>query len=67
MGDHQNIVFVGRFDPRNGLDTMIDAFKLLHAERGSAVRLVVVGDGPLRRGTSTGWASCARAPTSPGG
>ena len=30
MGDHQNIVFVGRFDPRNGLDTMIDAYQLLY-------------------------------------
>ena len=46
--DHQNIVFIGRFDPRNGLDTMIEAYRLLRAERGASVRLVVVGDGPLR-------------------
>jgi phosphatidylinositol alpha-mannosyltransferase len=49
MGDHQNIVFCGRFDPRNGLDTMIEAFRLLHRERGDQVRLVVIGDGPLRK------------------
>jgi phosphatidylinositol alpha-mannosyltransferase len=48
LGDHQSIVWVGRFDPRNGLDTMIEAFRLLHRERGAAVRLIVVGDGPLR-------------------
>jgi phosphatidyl-myo-inositol alpha-mannosyltransferase len=49
LGDHQNIVFCGRFDPRNGLDTMIEAFRLLHRERGDQVRLVVIGDGPLRK------------------
>jgi phosphatidylinositol alpha-mannosyltransferase len=49
LGDHQNIVFCGRFDPRNGLDTMIEAYRLLHHERGGAVRLVVIGDGPLRK------------------
>ena len=49
LGDHRNIVFIGRFDPRNGVDTMIRAHQLLFAERGPAVRLIVVGDGPLRR------------------
>lgn len=44
----QNILFVGRFDPRNGLDTMIRAFTLVRRTRGDAVRLIVVGDGPLR-------------------
>jgi phosphatidyl-myo-inositol alpha-mannosyltransferase len=48
VGDHQNIVFCGRFDPRNGLDTMIEAYRLLHRDRGDQVRLVVIGDGPLR-------------------
>jgi len=48
LGDHQNIVFCGRFDPRNGLDTLIEAFRILHRERGDSVRLVVIGDGPLR-------------------
>lgn len=42
-----NILFVGRFDPRNGLRTMIDAFKIVKS-RYSNCRLIVVGDGPLR-------------------
>jgi len=46
--DGQAIVFVGRFDPRNGLDTMIRAHEILVRERGDGVRLIVVGDGPLR-------------------
>jgi phosphatidyl-myo-inositol alpha-mannosyltransferase len=48
LGDHRNIVFVGRFDPRNGLDTMLAAYRLLFADRGPGLRLIVVGDGPLR-------------------
>jgi phosphatidylinositol alpha-mannosyltransferase len=48
IGDHRSIVFVGRFDPRNGVDTMIQAHQLLFAERGPSVHLIVVGDGPLR-------------------
>lgn len=44
----KNILFLGRFDPRNGLQTMIDAFTQVHRARGNDVRLVVVGDGPLR-------------------
>jgi phosphatidylinositol alpha-mannosyltransferase len=41
------ILFLGRFDPRNGLSTLIDAFKRVKARRRRA-QLVVVGDGPLR-------------------
>jgi phosphatidylinositol alpha-mannosyltransferase len=42
------ILFLGRFDPRNGLTTLIEAFK--HVRRThEEVQLVVVGDGPLRR------------------
>ncbi|MGE3074902.1 MAG: glycosyltransferase family 4 protein [Dehalococcoidia bacterium] len=44
----QNILYLGRFDPRNGLDTTIKAFTKLRRERGDTVRLIVVGDGPLR-------------------
>jgi phosphatidyl-myo-inositol alpha-mannosyltransferase len=44
----RNILFLGRFDPRNGLGTMIDAFVRVRREYGPEVRLVVVGDGPLR-------------------
>jgi len=43
----RTILFVGRFDPRNGVKTMIHAFARLRLRRDD-VRLVVVGDGPLR-------------------
>ena len=43
----RTIVFVGRFDPRNGVRHMIGAFSLLRRTRDD-VRLVIVGDGPLR-------------------
>ncbi|HEY5220435.1 MAG TPA: glycosyltransferase family 4 protein [Gemmatimonadaceae bacterium] len=45
--DMPSILFLGRFDPRNGLDTLIDAFRRVKA-RGRQAQLVVVGDGPLR-------------------
>jgi phosphatidylinositol alpha-mannosyltransferase len=43
----RNILFVGRFDPRNGLKHMLEAFVELRRRR-SDVRLVVLGDGPMR-------------------
>ena len=44
------ILFLGRFDPRNGLTTLIDSFRRVKSRgnRGRQARLVVVGDGPLR-------------------
>lgn len=45
------ITFVGRFDPRNGLEALIAAYRLVRqrlADRGREVQLVVVGDGPTR-------------------
>ncbi|MHB1325911.1 MAG: glycosyltransferase family 4 protein [Thermoleophilia bacterium] len=42
-----NILFVGRFDPRNGLKTMLEAFRLVRQQFDNC-RLIVVGDGPLR-------------------
>jgi phosphatidylinositol alpha-mannosyltransferase len=43
------VLFLGRFDPRNGLGIMLDSFdRVWHAREGH-VRLCVVGDGPLRR------------------
>ncbi len=45
--DVPSILFLGRFDPRNGLDTLIDAFRRVK-RRGYRAQLVVVGDGPLR-------------------
>lgn len=41
------ILFMGRFDPRNGLDTMLEAARILQDE-GRDFVLQVVGDGPLR-------------------
>jgi len=41
------ILFLGRFDPRNGLSALIEAFKRVKGRRRKA-QLVVVGDGPLR-------------------
>jgi phosphatidyl-myo-inositol alpha-mannosyltransferase len=41
------ILFLGRFDPRNGLNTLIDAFRHVRGHQREA-QLVVVGDGPLR-------------------
>ena len=40
-----NILWVGRLEPRNGLERMLEAFALLRAEVDA--RLLVVGDGPL--------------------
>ena len=41
------ILFLGRFDPRNGLTTLFDAFRKVKG-KGREARIVVVGDGPLR-------------------
>jgi phosphatidyl-myo-inositol alpha-mannosyltransferase len=48
--DVPTILFLGRFDPRNGLTTLIDSFRRVKSKgnRGRQARLVVVGDGPLR-------------------
>jgi phosphatidyl-myo-inositol alpha-mannosyltransferase len=43
----RNLLFLGRFDPRNGLKHMLRTFSLLREVRDD-VRLVVLGDGPLR-------------------
>jgi len=42
------ILFVGRFDPRNRLDVMLDAARVLKDE-GRDFVVQVVGDGPLRQ------------------
>ena len=48
--DVPTILFLGRFDPRNGLTTLIESFQKVKARgnKGRQARLVVVGDGPLR-------------------
>lgn len=45
--DKLNLLFVGRFDPRNGLDVMLEAFNLIKTEFKD-VRLIVVG-GPVKK------------------
>lgn len=42
-----NILSVGRLEERNGVDLVIDAFALLARDRAD-LRLLLVGDGPLR-------------------
>jgi phosphatidylinositol alpha-mannosyltransferase len=42
------ILFLGRFDPRNGLSTLIESFQKVRG-RNREAQLVVVGDGPLRK------------------
>jgi phosphatidylinositol alpha-mannosyltransferase len=41
------LLFVGRLDPRNRLEVLLDAFAIVRRNR--RVRLVVLGDGPGRR------------------
>ena len=43
----KTMLFIGRFDPRNGVGHAIGAFTILRRTRPD-LRLVVVGDGPLR-------------------
>ena len=45
--DVPSVLFLGRFDPRNGLASLIHAFKRVRGRQRPA-QLVVVGDGPLR-------------------
>ena len=45
--DKLNLLFLSRLEPRNGLDVMLKAFALVRA-REPRVRLIIVGDGPLR-------------------
>lgn len=45
--DILSVLFLGRFDPRNGLSTLIDSFRKVKG-KGREAQLVVVGDGPLR-------------------
>ncbi len=45
--DVPTILFLGRFDPRNGLSTLIEAFRRVKSQQRKA-KLVIVGDGPLR-------------------
>jgi phosphatidylinositol alpha-mannosyltransferase len=46
--DRLNVLHVGRFDPRNGVDRVITAWIGVR-RAGVDARLLLVGDGPLRR------------------
>ena len=47
-GHAPRLLFLGRLDPRNGLGTALDAMPSILSKHPDA-RLVVAGDGPLRR------------------
>lgn len=47
-GDAPIVGFVGTLKPWHGLDTLVEAFSLLHDRHGVQARLLVVGDGPGR-------------------
>lgn len=47
LGGRRTMLFVGRFDPRNGVGHAIGAFTILKRAY-SDLQLVIVGDGPLR-------------------
>lgn len=42
-----NLLFLGRLDPRNGLDTLLRAMPAI-VDAAPGTRLIVAGDGPLR-------------------
>jgi len=42
-----NILFLARLDPRNGLECLIKAFRIVH-RKYKDTRLIIVGDGPLK-------------------
>ena len=45
--DNLNILFVGRLEKRKGLGDLLRAYRAMHP-RVTRVRLIIVGDGPLR-------------------
>ncbi len=47
LAEEPRVLFLGRLDPRNGLDTMLAAMPAILA-RFPRTQLTVVGDGPLR-------------------
>jgi D-inositol-3-phosphate glycosyltransferase len=38
------VLYVGRFDPRAGLDTLVQSFSQLHQTHGESIKLLIVGD-----------------------
>jgi len=44
-----NVLFVGRMEPRNGLDRLIRAFLYVRDKGYSNVRIIAIGEGPLKK------------------
>jgi phosphatidylinositol alpha-mannosyltransferase len=44
-----NVLYVGRLEPRKGLSVLLNSFRGLWESEGERARLIIVGDGPLRR------------------
>ncbi|MCX7943290.1 MAG: glycosyltransferase family 4 protein [Deltaproteobacteria bacterium] len=44
-----NLLFVGRMEPRNGLDRLLKAFFYVREKGYENVRVIAIGDGPLRK------------------
>lgn len=51
QGGQATVLFVGRLEPRKGCDLLLEAWRLLRQPEAypAEARLVIVGDGPLRR------------------
>ena len=47
--DRVNLVFIGRLDPRKGCQNLLGALSLLNKDTIGQIRLLVAGDGPLRK------------------
>ncbi len=48
-GDSFDVVFCGRLLPQKGVVELIAGFRLFLAQSGARARLILLGDGPLRR------------------
>lgn len=44
-----NVLYVGRLEPRKGLSVLLRSFKGLWESEAERARLIIVGDGPLRK------------------
>ncbi len=49
VGEPLRVVFVGRLDPRKGVDLLLESFQGVRCQRPGTT-LKVIGDGPCRRG-----------------
>ena len=59
--DRVNVLFVGRLDPRKGVQVLLDALPEVIARTGGRARLLVVGDSYLRGRFENSVAASARA------